>query len=128
MMLRIFRLFLVPAGLLAVLAGSTLLAQAPPVDWAKTNKEIFDDFTSLIKIDTSNPPGNETLVAKYLQSLLQQEGIPSILAGADPNRLSVIARIKGNGSKKPILVLGHEDVVGVQRDRWTEDPFGAKLI
>ena len=128
MMPRIFRLFLVAPGLLAVLAGSTLLAQAPPVNWAKTNKEIFDDFTSLIKIDTSNPPGNETLVAKYLQSLLQKEGIPSVLAGADPNRLSVIARIKGNGSKKPILVLGHEDVVGVQRDRWTEDPFGAKLI
>jgi acetylornithine deacetylase/succinyl-diaminopimelate desuccinylase-like protein len=127
-MLRTGHLRIALLSALLVISGSTLLAQAPAVDWAKTNKEIFDDFTSLIKIDSSNPPGNETQVAKYLQSLLEKEGIPSILAGAEPGRLSLIARIKGNGSKKPILIMGHTDVVGVQRERWTEDPFGAKLI
>jgi acetylornithine deacetylase/succinyl-diaminopimelate desuccinylase-like protein len=127
-MLRTAHLRIALVSALLVISGSALFAQAPAVDWAKTNKEVFNDFTSLIKIDSSNPPGNETQVAKYLQSLLEKEGIPSILAGAEPERLSLIARIKGNGSKKPILIMGHTDVVGVQRDRWTEDPFGAKLI
>jgi acetylornithine deacetylase/succinyl-diaminopimelate desuccinylase-like protein len=115
-------------GALFVLSCCAAFAQEPQIDWAKTNKEIFQDFTSLIKIDSSNPPGNETQVAKYLQSVLEKEGISSMLVGADPNRLSLIARLKGNGSKKPILIMGHTDVVGVQRDRWSEDPFGAKLI
>lgn len=105
-------------------------AQRPEskADWSKIDKETFEYFTSMIKIDSSNPPGNETQVAKYLQGVLEKEGITSVLAGAEPNRLSLIARIKGNGSKKPILIMGHTDVVGVQRDRWTEDPFGAKLV
>lgn len=103
-------------------------SQIPAVDWATTNQEILEDFTSLIQIDSSNPPGNETKVAKYLQSLLAKEGIPSVLAGAEPDRMSLIARIKGNGTKRPLLIFGHTDVVGVQRDRWTEDPFGAKRI
>lgn len=111
-----------------IAAATSLHAQKTPIDWSAVNKETFTDFTSLIKIDSSNPPGNETEVAKYIQGLLQKEGISSTLAGAEPNRLSLIARLKGNGSKQPILIFGHTDVVGVQRERWTEDPFGAKLI
>lgn len=115
-------------GSLLVFSSSALLAQAPQIDWAKADKEIYENFTSLIKIDSSNPPGNETLVAKHIQAILEKEGIPSILAGGEANRMSVIARLKGNGSKKPILIFGHTDVVGVQRERWSEDPFGAKLV
>ena len=127
-MLRTARSRFVLLASLVALSGSTLFAQGPKVDWDKTNKEIFEDFTSLIKIDSSNPPGDETKVAKYLQSLLEKEGISSELVGAETNRLSLIARLKGNGSKKPLLVMGHTDVVGVQREHWTEDPFGAKLV
>ena len=97
-------------------------------DWKKVDAETFEYFTKLVKIDTSNPPGNETAAAKYLQQILEKEGIPTNLVGDDPNRLSLIARLKGNGSKKPILIMGHTDVVGVQREKWAEDPFGAKLI
>ncbi len=99
-----------------------------PIDWKAVNAETFNYFTSLIKINTSNPPGNETLAAKYLQGILEREGIPTKLVGANPNRLSLIATLKGNGTKKPILVMGHTDVVGVQREKWTHDPFGAELI
>jgi hypothetical protein len=56
----------------------------------------------MVKINSSNPPGNETVVAKYIQGVLEREGIPSKLVGADPNRLSLIARLKGSGAKKPI--------------------------
>lgn len=116
------------AAAVVAYAPIQLNAQEAKLDWGAVNKEIFTDFTSLIKIDSSNPPGNETEVAKYLQAVLQKEGISSTLAGAEPNRLSLIARLKGNGSKQPILIMGHTDVVGVQRERWTEDPFGAKLM
>jgi len=82
----------------------------------------------MVRINSSNPPGNETVVAKYIQGVLEREGIPSKLVGSDPNRLSLIARLKGSGAKKPILIMGHTDVVGVQAERWSEDPFGAKLV
>ena len=105
-----------------------LSALAQAADWNQIQAESFQHFTTLIKLDTSNPPGNETPAAKYLQGVLEKEGIPCKLAGADPNRLSLIARLKGTGAKKPILIMGHTDVVGVQRERWSEDPFGAKLM
>ena len=102
------------------LAAATLLAQ--------TNNEALQYFTEMVKIDTSFPPGNETKLAKYLADILQKEGIPSQLSGENPDRLSLIARLKGTGAKKPILIMGHTDVVPVQKDRWTEDPFGAKIV
>lgn len=112
-------------GILFLISVPSLFGQ---IDWKKVDAETFEHFTKLVRIDTSNPPGNETLAAKYLQGVLEKEGIPCKLVGADPNRLSLIARIKGSGAKKPILMLGHTDVVGVQRERWSQDPFGAKLI
>jgi acetylornithine deacetylase/succinyl-diaminopimelate desuccinylase-like protein len=79
----------------------------------------------LLRIDSSNPPGNETQVASYVKSVLDREGIPAQLFALDPARANVVARIKGNGSKKPILVMGHSDTVGVQRENWSVDPFAA---
>jgi acetylornithine deacetylase/succinyl-diaminopimelate desuccinylase-like protein len=96
-----------------------------PVDWSKLEPEILDRFSTLLKIDTSNPPGNETRAAKVIQAMLEREGIAVKLFASDPNRANLVARIKGNGSKRPILLMGHTDVVGVQRDRWPVDPFAA---
>jgi acetylornithine deacetylase/succinyl-diaminopimelate desuccinylase-like protein len=114
------------------LFGAMLLIAAPPlfgeIDWKKAGAETFEHFTRLVRIDTSNPPGNETALVKYLQGVLEKEGVSCKLVGADSNRLSLIARLKGSGAKKPLLMLGHTDVVGVQRERWSQDPFGAKLI
>tara|TARA_B100001123_G_scaffold347691_1_gene396671 strand:- start:1459 stop:2763 length:1305 start_codon:yes stop_codon:yes gene_type:complete len=82
-------------------------------------------FLALLRTNTSNPPGNETEVATYLQRVLQQEDIKAELFALDPTRANLVARLRGNGSKAPILVMGHTDVVGVQPDRWSVDPFGA---
>ncbi len=95
------------------------------VDWHKLEPEILANFTALLKIDTSNPPGNETQAAKSIQTILEREGIRCRLFALDPARANLVARIKGTGKKKPVLILGHTDVVGVQRDRWTVDPFSA---
>jgi acetylornithine deacetylase/succinyl-diaminopimelate desuccinylase-like protein len=96
-----------------------------PVDWQKLEPEILDRFTTLLKIDTSNPPGNETLAANAVKAVLEHEGVPVKLFALDPARANLVARIKGSGSKKPILIMGHTDVVGVQREKWTVDPFAA---
>lgn len=93
------------------------------VDWKRIGREANNHLVNLIKIDTSNPPGNETAAALYLQKALDAEEISSTPYALDPDRANLVARIKGNGSKRPILVMGHTDVVGVQRDQWTVDPF-----
>ncbi|HIG61268.1 MAG TPA: M20/M25/M40 family metallo-hydrolase [Gammaproteobacteria bacterium] len=103
------------------------IAAATPVDWSQINKETLFHFINLLKIDTSNPPGNETQAALYLRNVLTQNGIESELLGPNPDRLNLVARIKGNGSARPVLLLGHTDVVGVQRERWRHDPFAGVI-
>lgn len=95
------------------------------VDWDSVGDQTIQHLVDLVRIDTSNPPGNETEAANYLMTVLASEGIDSELYALDPDRANLVARIKGNGSKRPILIMAHTDVVGVQRDRWTEDPFSA---
>ena len=97
----------------------------PQLDWRKLEPEILSTFTTLLKIDTSNPPGKETLAANAIQSILERGGIQSRLFALDPERANLVARIKGTGKKKPVLIMGHTDVVGVQREKWTVDPFAA---
>jgi acetylornithine deacetylase/succinyl-diaminopimelate desuccinylase-like protein len=111
-------------GFLALAVSAAAQARYP-VDWKSLEPEILGRFTSLLKIDTSNPPGDETKAAKAIQAVLEKEGIPVKLFASDPARANLVARVKGNGSKKPLLILGHTDVVGVQRERWTVDPFAA---
>ena len=95
------------------------------VDWDTVGEESIHHLVELVRINTSNPPGNETQVADYLKAVLASEGIDSELYALEPERANLVARINGNGSKRPILIMAHSDVVGVQADRWTEDPFGA---
>jgi acetylornithine deacetylase/succinyl-diaminopimelate desuccinylase-like protein len=79
----------------------------------------------LIRLDTSNPPGNETRVATYLKGVADREGIPAELVGDNPARLNFIARLKGSGKQRPLLLIAHSDVVPVDRSQWTVDPFAA---
>ncbi|HLJ88312.1 MAG TPA: M20/M25/M40 family metallo-hydrolase [Candidatus Angelobacter sp.] len=100
------------------------LAQSSP-DFGKAQDEAVKILADLIKIDTSNPPGNETRAAEYIKSVLAAEGIPAQIYESAPGRGNLVARLKGNGKKKPLLLLGHLDVVGVERDKWTVEPFAA---
>src|SRR5262245_58910032 len=96
-----------------------------PVDWAKLEPETLVHYVDLLRIDTSNPPGDETKAVNYLKPILDAAGIPNEVLALDPKRANLVARIKGNGSKRPIIIMGHTDVVGVQRDKWPVDPFAA---
>ena len=79
----------------------------------------------LIRLDTTNPPGNETRVARYLKQVADREGISAELLGDDPQRLNFIARLRGSGAKRPLLLIAHSDVVPADRSSWSVDPLAA---
>ena len=91
------------------------------------NEELLRHYRALIQINTSSPPGNETAAVEYLKKVLEAEGIPVKIFAQDPARANLVARIKGNGKKKPLLLMAHTDVVPVQREKWPVDPFGAVM-
>ena len=111
----------------ALAFAAAALAQVPSVNWEQQKAEILRHHRSLIQIDTSNPPGNETKAVDYLKKVFDAEGIPAQVFALDPMRGNIVARLKGNGSKRPLLILAHLDVVGVQREKWPVDPFAAVL-
>ena len=123
--MEIFRCRRSAAALLIFAASLYAADDRYRVDWERLEPEIVEHFSNLLRIDTQNPPGNETKAVRYIQSALDREGIPSKVFALEPERANLVVRLKGNGSKKPILVMGHTDVVGVQREKWTVDPFAA---
>jgi acetylornithine deacetylase/succinyl-diaminopimelate desuccinylase-like protein len=100
------------------------LAQDRP-DWKALEGEIMQHYQAVLRLDTRNPPGNEHIVAEYVKQVLEQEGIPAQIVGSDPNRSNVVARLKGNGRKRPLLIMGHSDVVTVDEAKWKFPPFSA---
>ena len=92
---------------------------------AALEDETLRHFQAVLRLDTSNPPGNEHLVVDYLKQVLDNEGIPSQIFALDPNRPNLVARLKGNGSKRPLLIMGHTDVVNVDPAKWKHPPFSA---
>ena len=81
----------------------------------------------LVRIDTTNPPGNETRAAEYLKQVVGARDIPAELLGPDPTRLNFVARLRGSGAGRPLLLMAHSDVVPADRSQWTVDPFAAEV-
>jgi len=102
-------------------------AQQPSPDFNQAREEAVKFLADLVKLDTSNPPGNEARAAEYIKSVLAAEGISAQIYESAPGRGNVVARLKGSGRKRPLLLMGHLDVVGVERDKWTVDPFAAVI-
>ena len=86
-------------------------------------KDTLTLLCDLIRIDTTNPPGNELPAAEYLRNVMEREGIPAQVLTSEGARGSVVARLKGSGKEHPLLLLGHLDVVPVERANWSVDPF-----
>src|SRR5438034_10705299 len=109
----------------ASFASVALFAQggAQQPDWPKVEEETMRHYQAVLRLDTSNPPGNEHLVVDYLKQLFDKEGIPAQIFALDPNRSNIVARLKGNGTKRPLLVMGHTDVVTVDASKWKFPPF-----
>ena len=106
-----------------------LTAQNTP-DWSRfnppaVNQETLRHFQALVQIDSTDPPGNETRVVDYLKKVLDAEGIPSVIGAKEPARANLIARLKGNGSRRPLMIMGHTDTVRIDPAKWTFGPFSA---
>jgi len=112
-------------SLVATLCAVAVVRGQRTVDWNAQRAEILRHFRALVQIDSSSPPGNERKVVEYLKGVLDKEGIPSETFAQDPNRPNLVGRLKGRGTRRPLLILAHTDVVPVQREKWPVDPFGA---
>ena len=123
----------VTAGvILLVLPPATLKSQTPapgmPPDMLQLTAEAQTWLTDLMRINTTNPPGNEMEAAKYIQNVLQKENIPAEVLDMKPGRSIVVARLQAGplpDSARALLLVAHLDVVGVDRAKWSVDPFAA---
>src|SRR5690606_15745834 len=87
--------------------------------------EAVEIFKTLLRFPTINPPGGEKPAIDWIADLLRREGIEPVVLESAPGRANLVARLKG-GSAPALLLTGHVDVVPVERDKWTADPFGAE--
>jgi acetylornithine deacetylase/succinyl-diaminopimelate desuccinylase-like protein len=97
------------------------------MNWDQLLDEATHHLQEYIRIQTVNPPGNEIEGARFFKRIFDAETIPSQVFEPSPGRGSILATLKGNGKKKPILLLNHMDVVPVEKERWTVDPFNATV-
>jgi acetylornithine deacetylase/succinyl-diaminopimelate desuccinylase-like protein len=107
------------ASLAASLTGQS---RSPQPDWVAVEGEALSHYQALIKFDTST---SERAEAEYLKQLFDRHGIPAKILATDPERPNVVARLKGNGRKRPLLLLGHLDTVPVDVSKWKFPPFSA---
>jgi len=112
------------------LLASPLGAQQRDLDWKKFGDESVQILSDYLKINTTNPPGNELEGARFLQRILEREGFEVQILDEDilgRNRANIYARLKGNGSKKAIALVNHIDVVPADPRYWTVDPFSGAV-
>ena len=111
---------------LALASHSKLSAQAPAgPDWTRMEGETLRHFQALLRLDTSNPPGNEYLVTDYVKVGAREGGHSGRDLRVRSEAAQPVARLKGSGRKQPILFMGHSDVVTVDPKKWTFPPFSA---
>jgi acetylornithine deacetylase/succinyl-diaminopimelate desuccinylase-like protein len=93
-------------------------------DWNALEREVLDLFTALLRVDTTNPPGNETACALVLKGYLADNGIDSSLVGELPARQNLVARLDGARPGPTLTYMGHLDVVPADAAEWSVPPFG----
>ncbi len=118
---------IVPLLLIAVLVAPLDCRRATGGAEDPLDREAREAFVSYLKIDTSNPPGRETPGARFLQQLLQKDGIEAQLVGSNPQRQSVYARLRSGSHEKALLLLHHIDVVPAVASEWTKPPFAGTV-
>jgi acetylornithine deacetylase/succinyl-diaminopimelate desuccinylase-like protein len=122
---------LLTTTLVWLVGASALPAQAPAswdaIDFSSLRRETVTRLSEYLRINTSNPPGNELATARWLKDVLAREGIESQILDTTelgPGRANFYARLKGSGTGKAIALVHHMDVVPADPKFWKEDPFG----
>jgi len=94
------------------------------IDWQGVRDEATEILRNYIRINTTNPPGNEMEAARYLEGIMRREGIEVTVYEPAPRRANLMAVIPGKKQEKPLILLNHMDVVPVEEGTWDLDPFG----
>lgn len=89
--------------------------------------ELIKFLQDMIRIDTTNPPGKETPVCEYVKKVLAAEGIESEIYESEPGRGNLVARLRGDGSKRPLMLTAHIDVVPAEAEMWSVPPFSGEI-
>ena len=106
---------------------AALMAAPVEGDWKALGDEATALLSQYLRINTTNPPGNEIAAARWLAEVLRREGIESQVFEPAPGKANLYARLAGDGSARPIVLLNHMDVVLASPEFWTVDPFGGVI-
>ena len=94
--------------------------------WDIFEREVLEYLRTLIRFDTTNPPGNERVATDFLAARLGAAGIAAVVLEKEPTRANLVARLEGGGDA-PLMLSSHTDVVPVEAARWSRAPFGAEV-
>jgi acetylornithine deacetylase/succinyl-diaminopimelate desuccinylase-like protein len=97
------------------------------IAWDSVRDEVTEHLQELIRRNTVNPPGNETVAAEYLASVAGREGVDVRIVESAPGRGNFVARLPSTGKARPLLLMAHNDTVSVEPEKWTHDPFGGEV-
>ena len=117
--------------LLLLLLTSLLVvpaAAAQDIDWKRYEDLAVARLARYLQIDTTNPPGSELRAARFFQEWFAAEGIPVEVYEFAPGRANLVARLQGDGSKRPLILLNHMDVVSSDPERWRAGPFSGAVV
>ncbi|MFI5279522.1 MAG: M20/M25/M40 family metallo-hydrolase [Gemmatimonadales bacterium] len=126
------------AALLIAATAQAVRAQAPELprrasftagaaDWADVGREATELLQQYVRINTTNPPGNEIEAARWIQAVLARDGIESHIYEPAPGKANIVARLSGDGSGRPIVLLNHMDVVEATPEFWSVSPFAGTI-
>jgi acetylornithine deacetylase/succinyl-diaminopimelate desuccinylase-like protein len=115
------RAFSIPVILLACFVVTA--AQSSEPDWTKANADTLTHYSAIVRFDTT---AKERPAAEYIKKVLDDHGIPAQIYALEPDRPNVVARLKGNGKKRPLLMMGHTDTVTIDPTKWKFGPFSAE--
>src|SRR5881397_3268573 len=108
-------------------ARVALMTAPGEADWMALGDEATGLLTRYLRINTTNPPGNEMAAARWLGVVLRREGIESQIFEPAPGKANLYARLRGNGGARPLILLNHMDVVLASPEYWQVDPFSGAV-
>ncbi|MGH9799229.1 MAG: M20/M25/M40 family metallo-hydrolase, partial [Blastocatellia bacterium] len=112
-------------GIVVLVSGSAFAQSS--INWDSVQKEAVDLFVQYLKIDTTNPPGNETRAANFFAEICKREGIEHKVFEPFPGRGTLWARLKGDDSRRPVVLLNHADVVPHNPEFWSAPAFSGQI-
>jgi acetylornithine deacetylase/succinyl-diaminopimelate desuccinylase-like protein len=124
---RKLRMKICLTALIGLVIPSLGRAAEAVLDWAIIEREAASLLSRYIQIDTTNPPGNEIKAAEFLKSIFDREGIEAKIIESAPGRANIYAVLRGDGSRKSVVLLNHMDVVPADEKLWKAKPFGGEI-